>query len=202
MSARSAPLRPLLAAIALAAVVSAAPAAADDIPSPTVAFSGVMEIRYPPAKPLIIRIHYTKRKVRRDLQAYGARFVAIVDHDRDRTFMLFPELKKYAERPLDTDRYDMFKQLAKGATIERLGPESVAGRGAVKYRIDGRSARGRRFLGHLWLTPENIMLRMEAVTEVDGKVRNLRIEMRDLRIGRVDPAVFEIPKDYEKVERK
>lgn len=179
-----------------------APAHAASLPGPTVDFTGTMVISYPPAKTLTIRIDYTAQRVRREMAAFGTRFVTIVDRTKDRTVMLFPDLKRYAIRPLDPDAHDTVKQLARGATLERVGPESLEGVETVKFRLKGRSPRGREYTGFLWLTPQNIMIRMEAETRTGGKVRRLRIVMKDLRIGAVDPAVFDIPDGYEKVQKK
>jgi hypothetical protein len=192
-----------VAALGMAVALSwAARAHAADLPGPTADFSGVMVIRYPPSKPLTIRIAYTAQRVRREMKAFGTRFVTIVDRTRDRTVMLFPDLKRYAVRPLDPDANDTVKKLARNADIERVGPDTVNGRATVKYKLQGRSPRGRNFNGYLWLTAENIMVRMKGKTVANGKTRHLTIEMRDLRVGAVDPSLFEIPSDYEKVKNK
>ncbi|MEQ8700499.1 MAG: hypothetical protein RLT05_28555 [Bauldia litoralis] len=179
-----------------------APAHADSLPGPTVDFTGTMVIRYPPAQPLTIRIDYTSQRVRRELAAFGTRFVTIVDRTKDRTVMLFPDLKRYSIRPLDPDAHDTVKSLARGAALERVGPETLGGVDTVKFRLQGRSPRGRTFAGFLWLTPHNIMIRMEGQSTVGGKARQLVIEMKDLRSGAVYPAVFDIPAGYEKVKPK
>ena len=189
------------ALVALVVLAAAGPARAADLPGPTVDFAGVIVIRYPPAKPLSIRIAYTAQRVRREMQAFGTRFVTIVDRTKDRTVMLFPDLKRYAVRPLDPDAHDTVRQIARDAKLEKVGPDTLDGAEAVKYRIEGRSPRGRTFEGFLWLTPENIMVRMAGKTTANGKTRQISIALRDLRIGAVDPAVFEIPADYEKVDR-
>jgi hypothetical protein len=191
-----------LAAVLLVCAVPLAPraAAAAELPGPTADFSGTMVITYPPAKSLTIRIDYTAQRIRREMSAFGTRFVFIVDRTRDKTFVLFPDLKRYAVRPLRPGEHDTVKQLARNAKLEKVGPDTIDGVACVKYRLEGRSLRGRTFNGFLWLTAQNIMIRMEGQTTAKGKMRQIKIEMRDLRIGPVDPAVFAIPAGYEKVD--
>jgi hypothetical protein len=201
----STPPRPwLLAAILLVAALPAAsaPARAVEIPGPTVDFSGVLVIRIPPSKPLTIKIDYTAKRVRREMAAYGTHFITIVDRTRDRTVVLFPDLKRYAVRPLIPGEHDTVTRLARNAQVERVGTETIGGVETVKYRLQGRSPRGRPFRGFLWLTPQNVMIRMEGETVAKDKKRRITIEMRDLHIGPVDPAVFAIPAGYQKVKNK
>jgi hypothetical protein len=191
-------------AVLLVAAAALGPGAAGaaELPGPTADFSGTMVITYPPSKPLSIRIDYTAQRIRREMFAFGTKFIFIVDRTRNKTIVLFPQLKRYAIRPLRPGEHDTVRRLARDATLEKIGPDTVDGVETVKYRLAGKSLRGRRFSGFLWLTRQNIMIRMEGETTVKDKKRRLTIVMRDLRVGPVDPAVFAIPPGYEKVDRK
>ena len=83
-----------------------------------------------------------------------------------------------------------------GLLRKPLGPETVNGIATTKYEVDEQSSQGRA-VGALWLSQEGIPMKCEARLATDkGKVSTIRWELRHVKIGAQEPALFEIPRDY------
>jgi hypothetical protein len=142
------------------------------------------------------RVWASGDKERREFSADGRRHVVILRRDRGVSWILLPEQRMYVENgvgegPLVVDRLD-----ARALEREALGEESVNGVPATKYRVRGTAADGEPFEGTMWLTEREIPVRV--VTEQGGDT--LRMELRNLSLGAVDPARFEIPPGYRRFE--
>jgi hypothetical protein len=77
-----------------------------------------------------------------------------------------------------------------------VGPEMVNGIATTKYEVDEQISQGRA-VGALWLSQEGIPMKCDARLATDkGKVSTIRWELRHVKIGAQEPALFEIPRDY------
>jgi hypothetical protein len=80
-----------------------------------------------------------------------------------------------------------------------VGQETVNGIATTKYEVDEEKPQGRA-VGVLWLSEEGIPMKCDASLTTDkGKVSTIRWELRHVKIGTQDPALFEIPHDYAKL---
>ena len=80
-----------------------------------------------------------------------------------------------------------------------VGPETVNGMATTKYEVDEKVPQGRA-VGSLWLSEEGIPMKCDARLATDkGKVSTIRWELRHVKIGTQDAALFEIPRDYAKL---
>jgi hypothetical protein len=80
-----------------------------------------------------------------------------------------------------------------------VGPETVNGIATTKYEVDEKTPQGRA-VGALWLSREGIPMKCDASLATDkGKVSTIRWELRHVKIGTQDAALFEIPRDYAKL---
>jgi hypothetical protein len=80
-----------------------------------------------------------------------------------------------------------------------VGQETVNGIATTKYEVDEEKPQGRA-VGVLWLSEEGIPMKCDASLATDkGKVSTIRWELRHVKIGTQDPALFEIPHDYAKL---
>jgi hypothetical protein len=62
--------------------------------------------------------------------------------------------------------------------------------------VDEKTPRG-RVVGSLWLSQEGIPMKCDARLGTDkGKVSTIRWELRHVKIGTQDAALFEVPHDY------
>jgi hypothetical protein len=142
------------------------------------------------------RVWASGDKERRELVVDGRRHVVIVRRDRGVSWILLPDQRMYVENgpgdgPLAAGRIE-----ARELEREALGEESVNGTPATKYRVHGRAADGAPFEGTMWLTAQEIPVRV--LTQQGGAP--MRMELRNLSLGAVDPARFEIPAGFRRVE--
>lgn len=86
-----------------------------------------------------------------------------------------------------------------GLLRKPVGQETVNGIATTKYDVDEEKPQGRA-IGSLWLSQEGIPMKCDARLATDkGKVSTIRWELRHVKIGTQDPALFEIPRDYAKL---
>jgi hypothetical protein len=80
-----------------------------------------------------------------------------------------------------------------------VGPETVNGIATTRYEVDEKTPQG-RMVGSLWLSDDAIPMKCDARLATDkGKVSTIRWELRRVKIGAQDAALFEIPRDYAKL---
>jgi hypothetical protein len=90
--------------------------------------------------------------------------------------------------------------LSKPALLRKpVGHETVNGIATTKYDVEEHSPSGRA-IGSLWISPEGIPMKCEAKVEAaNGKVSTIHWELRHVKIGKQDAALFEIPSGYAKL---
>jgi len=80
-----------------------------------------------------------------------------------------------------------------------VGQETVNGIATTKYEVNEEKPQGRA-VGSLWLSDEGIPMKCDARLITDkGKVSTIRWELRHVKIGAQDAALFELPHDYAKL---
>jgi hypothetical protein len=80
-----------------------------------------------------------------------------------------------------------------------VGHETVNGVSTTKYAVEEESPAGRA-VGSLWISPEGIPMKCEARVEAgNGKVSTIHWELRHVKVGKQDAALFEIPSGYAKL---
>jgi hypothetical protein len=80
-----------------------------------------------------------------------------------------------------------------------VGQETVNGIATTKYDLDEKMPQGSA-VGSLWLSEDGIPMKCDARLATDkGKVSTIRWELRHVKIGAQDAALFEIPRDYAKL---
>ncbi|MGE0714927.1 MAG: hypothetical protein AB7P02_05750 [Alphaproteobacteria bacterium] len=84
-------------------------------------------------------------------------------------------------------------------TTRRVGAEPVSGVPAVRHRVDGRNARGDSLAGFVWLTAENIPVRVDLEFRSGRRRTTIRQELRNLRVGPVDRALLVVPAGYRRM---
>jgi hypothetical protein len=86
-----------------------------------------------------------------------------------------------------------------GLLRKPVGHEIVNGIATTKYDLDQNMPQGSA-VGSLWLSQDGIPMKCDARLATDkGKVSTIRWELRHVKIGAQEPALFEIPHDYAKL---
>lgn len=195
---------PVLAGLCLF-LISAAPAPAEEFPYPRVDYSADLEMGIgagPDGTPMVIngRLFVSKGNERYEMNQAGRRMIVIKPRGQDVSWTLFPEQKSYLENPLSQQENNPEHAIRKGdVKLIKLGSEKVNGIQASKYRMDVNKKDGGQFNGLLWLTKENIPVRIEGRDAGAGPERQMTVDYKNIRIATQRPALFQIPSGYTKM---
>ena len=165
---------------------------------PTTAYSADMVFTDERGRSRTARLFYTAQRQRLEFTS-GKEVVAMIyDRAAGRAFQLL--LSKRSWRPVAAPAPQFNFGLSDPASKrEKLGEETIAGMAVTKYRVASRSAASDRFSGLAWATKQRIVLRMEGTVVRGAQTQPLTLELRNLKIGPVDPALFAVPAGYRKL---
>jgi hypothetical protein len=144
------------------------------------------------------RVFHTPGKQRHDVDINGLPMIFILDIADSDGVVVLPDLKSYIDFPLppllaELDR----RQLGSDA----VGEERINGMRATKYRINYTASDGSRGEGLIWLSRDNILLRLEGriVRPHHHKPMTVSMSLSDLRVGPQDKSLFLIHKGLHKI---
>jgi len=143
-------------------------------------------------------VAYAPNKERQDVVIGKQKSTIITRHDKKVGWTLMPEQKMYMEFALDP------KKPAPGDTSgykfkkTKVGPESVNGVDATKYKVDATGPDGEKMDGFIWETADGIKVK----TDLHSRNNRMVMELSHLKIGRQDASLFEIPSDYAAMDIK
>ncbi len=147
------------------------------------------------------RINSTPTRERSEMVMDGGdKIITIKRQDKKVSWTLMPSEKMYMETSLaeaatkDTSDPSQYK-------IEQtvIGPDTVNGVKTTKSKIIMTGRKGDKMGGFWWMTKENIMVKMDVIAIEKNEKMRLKNELTNLKIGKQDPALFEIPEGYSKM---
>jgi len=145
------------------------------------------------------KVYVAGEKERRETTVMGRTSVVISRRDKQLSWILRPAQNGYMEHGIGGPYDDPYSSWDKaGVTLTKLGQEKVNGVEATKYRAEAKATDGHMDTGMLWLTKENIPVRMEA--HVKGQESQLVIDYTNIKTGKQDDALFEVPAGYHKMD--
>jgi hypothetical protein len=130
---------------------------------------------------------------RLDLMVQGMRQTIIIRPDHKVAWVILPDQGGYASYSLDNARELVGVMDDERVTLTPLGQETVAGLPATHYRFEGADGRGTPIAGEVWLTADDIVVRMTGQSVEQGRTRNVVMQLDNVRIGPVPDAAFEVP---------
>lgn len=137
--------------------------------------------------------HYQDKSYRFDLGGPGQQLIVLVDGQSGVTRLLNPSEKAYIEAgptepmSLFANPFALYAQFAKTKEVRIEGTESVDGVPCQKRVVSS----GEQVYVTGWVS-EEFDLPLKIQTQLDGRV----IELRNIRRGPQDPALFSLPADY------
>lgn len=184
-------------------LIAAAPGAvaAEDWGPPTAEYSAVLTFTDGRGETLRHRMYYSAKRQRVDYEADGRTEIAIVDQEAAAVFVLYPDRKQYRKAALVEPEFDLGIGRAE-TKREKAGEDDTAGRKASKYRVEAKTAQGQIYKGLAWLTAERILVKLEGEVTQGRRTRRLSMIASELKVGPVDPAVFQVPAGYALLEDK
>jgi len=185
-----------VASIALAMLMAiGAPAPAGTLGDPRVGFTAERILVFD-GHTYIGRMWSMPGEQRHDQDLPSLKPVFILHADSTEGDILLPQLHTAIE-------FAMPKALAvlgqPGLLGEPVGEERVNGIASTKYTV-GKDIPEGRLSGTLWLSADGIPMRCDGrLTRTNGKVSTVHWELRDVRIGPQNPALFTVPSGYSKL---
>lgn len=208
----------LLTAVLVGAALSAGGrAAADEFPMPKVDFSADSMTRLkgvgaphepgqPAGKDMDIpgKMYQSGEKSRQEVTMGGMQQIIINRRDKKVVWMLAPTQKSYMEFNADDPKMGKKEDLqnfwkSHDAKMEKIGKEDVNGVETTHSKVTIASATpdGHTFSGEVWLTKDNVPMRMRTSPSSGGEVV---MELKNLKIGKQAPSLFEVPEGYTKMQ--
>lgn len=140
------------------------------------------------------KVYYSPGKERREYTESGEKMIMIVRHDKKRVWMLIPEEKMYMDMQMTGERGEDMSAWKIQQT--RVGDETVNGVRTTKYKIIMTSPKGSKMGGFFWTTPENILVKMDAIAVDKGSKERMKTELKNLQITSQKASLFEVPAGY------
>lgn len=140
-------------------------------------------------------VFHAHGKERREIQAGGDPMTMIIRQDKKIIWMLMPEANAYMEMPLgqSQDKSD-FSDYEIEKTV--VGKEEINGMMTTKSKVIMTKKDGSKLGGFWWTTKDEIPLKMDLIS-VEGQTKDrIKMELTNVKIGKQDPKLFEIPTDY------
>lgn len=146
-------------------------------------------------------VNYAPTRERREMVMDGGdKMIMITRHDKKVSWTLMPADKMYMEMSLaqasaqakdDTSKYKIEQT--------EVGSETVNGVDTTKSKIIMTGPKGEKMGGFMWVTRDNIVVKMDAIA-IDKKDKHrFKTELTNLKVGKQDPKLFEVPAGYEKM---
>lgn len=145
------------------------------------------------------KVHYSPGKERREFSQDGQKMTLIMRRDKKVVWTLMTEDQMYMESgfPKEGRKDDLA-----GYKFEttKVGSETVNGIETTKNKLIMTGPGGQKMGGFGWISKEGIMVKVDAIAVDKGKKDRFKMELKNLQVGRQDPALFEVPPGFEKMD--
>jgi hypothetical protein len=145
-------------------------------------------------------VHVAPGKERREYVMDGEKSVMIMRHDKKLMWMLMPQDQAYMEMKLDQRGARKDDLSAYKIDQTTIGPDTVNGVKTTKSKIVMTGPKGDKLGGFWWASKEGIVVKMDAIAVDKNSKERFKIELKNLKIGKQKPSLFEIPADYSKMD--
>ncbi|MDH5564627.1 MAG: DUF4412 domain-containing protein [Nitrospirota bacterium] len=140
-------------------------------------------------------VFHAPGKERRETKTGSQPMTMIIRHDKQVIWMLMPDANAYMEMGLgqSKDKSDLSDYHIDQTTV---GEEDINGITTTKSKVIMTKKDGSKLGGFWWTTKEGIPLKMDMIS-VEGETKERMVmELNDLKIGKQNPKLFEVPADY------
>lgn len=187
------------AVIVLAIVFGAIPGWAAQLSRPQVEYSADSVIQNEEGT-IEQHIYVTPTKERKEmLTGSGDGGVQIFRFDNKVMWMLMPSEKMYMENSImGKSKGNDPAQWTYEDTV--MGEETLNGMKVTKYKTIATSTDGKKYGGFSWRTKEGISIKQDLLYKEGNDKKRMMTELKNVMIGRQDPALFEVPEGFTKFD--
>lgn len=148
-------------------------------------------------------VFVTPTKERKEmLTGSGDGSVQIFRYDNKVMLQLMPSEKMYMEHS-----FEKAAAQNKGKDISQwdfeetvMGEEVLNGMKVTKYKAIATSNDGKKYGGFSWRTKEGITVKQDLLYKEGNEKKRIMTELKNVKVGRQDPQLFEAPKDFTKFD--
>ena len=142
------------------------------------------------------KVYASGLKERMEMSMGGMQMVSILRRDKQVMWTLMPAQNMYMEMDLKKAMEQQPSGPEIGVEITEMGSETVDGIATTKYKM---IMKDKSAGGFLWLTKENIPLKMDMLAKDGNDKHRVVMRLENLKIGGQDAALFEIPAGLSKM---
>jgi hypothetical protein len=113
-------------------------------------------------------------------------------------WQLMPSEKMYMEHSMAKSKGNDLSQWDFEETA--MGEETLNGVKVTKYKTIATSTDGKKYGGFSWRTKEGISVKSDLLYKEGNEKKRMMTELKNLKIGKQDPQLFEIPQGYTKFD--
>ena len=146
------------------------------------------------------KVYIAPGKERSEMNAGAGKMVNITRKDKKVTWMLMAEDKMYMETKHSAAAPSKDDLSAYKIEQTVVGKETMNGVETTKSKIIMTGKDGSKMGGFMWMSKENIMVKMDTVSIEKGEKNRFKTELTNIKIGKQDPALFEIPPGFAKMD--
>lgn len=187
--------------LALAGVFTAATALAANLPlTPKVEYSADQTLETAEAT-MTGKVYVTPTKERREMNVSGQTMSMIIRRDKKLGWTLMPSEKMYMEMSFDQvlsqqpENPDNYK-----IETTAMGSETINGVATEKTKVVMTNKQdGSKMSGFWWITKDSIVMKMDVKAEQRGESGRVKLTLSNLKIGKQNASLFEIPAGYSKM---
>jgi len=145
-------------------------------------------------------VYVVPGKERREYVEGDQKMVMIIRHDKKVVWMLMPDEKMYMETkfPKEGRKDDLSNYKIEQTTV---GPDTVNGIKTTKSKIIMTNLKTEEKMGGFWWTSkEGIIVKTDVIAADKNSKERIKSELKELKIGRQAPSLFEVPADFTKMD--
>jgi hypothetical protein len=187
--------------IALAMLAALLPAEATQMSRPQAEYSADATIQNEEGT-IQQKIFVTPTKERKEmLTGAGEGAVMIFRYDTKTMWTLMPSENMYMEYSLGQKVQGQGSDPSQWTYEDTaMGEETLNGIKVTKYKTIATSTDGKKYGGFSWRTKEGINLKQDLLYKEGTEKKRMLTELSNLKIGRQDPKLFEIPDGFTKFD--
>lgn len=189
----------VLVVILLLCLVTAPPAEATQMNRPLAEYSADATIQNEEGT-MQQKIYVTPTKERKEMLSGGDGGVQIFRYDTKVLWILMPSEKMYMEHSMSGGQGQRNDPSQWTYEDTAMGDETLDGINVTKYKTIATSTDGKKYGGFSWRTKEGINIKQDLLYKEGNEKKRMFTELKNVNIGRQDPQLFEIPKDFTKLD--
>lgn len=182
----------------LLTLISIGPAGGGEIPEARVEYSAdsIVESDEMTMK---AKVYHAPGKERREQAIGELKQVFITRKDKNVAWVVMPEQKMYMEMPFAQAKENEMDLSSYKVDQTPVGEETVEGVKTTKSKVVMTGPDGANLDGFLWTTADGITMKIDAVARGKGEKSRMKMTLKNLKVGKQNPALFEIPPGYQKM---